>query len=181
VLKDGICSLVTHKQERVKGKLWTSASIWTKSFRQTYGYYEARIRIADATGLNNAFWLHTDRAETDPSKSFEIDIAEVHYPNYLQTSLWDRTKKTNQLERKQNFFDVPLSGEFHTYGLEWNEQWIIYYLDGKEVWTIRNRVANSPVHVLLSTMVRTWAGKVTDALDNTSMQVDWVRVYQKNP
>jgi len=39
-------------------KKWATGTVWSK-FTTGYGFYEARIRIADISGINNAFWVVT--------------------------------------------------------------------------------------------------------------------------
>ena len=80
-------------------------------------------------------------------------------------------------------FDVGSNGknlanEFHTYGLEWRKDSLIYYFDGKALRRSKNDFCHSPAPIYLSEAIITWAGAVTDAIDGTSMDVDWVKVYQ---
>ena len=77
-VRDGLLRLLTRKESR-GGKEWTTGNIWTRTFKQQYGYFEARMKIGSASGLNNAFWLMTTNKRTDPMH-FEIDIAEAKYP-----------------------------------------------------------------------------------------------------
>lgn len=69
--------------------------------------------------------------------------------------------------------------EYHTFGLEWNEKEIIFYLDQKEIRRERNEFAFSPTPIWLSLAIIKWDGPITDAVDGTSMKVDWVRYYQQ--
>jgi beta-glucanase (GH16 family) len=68
---------------------------------------------------------------------------------------------------------------FHTYGLEWNEHEIVFYFDDQEIRREKNEFCYSEVPIWLSLAVIPWAGQVTDAIDGTRMQVDWVRYYHK--
>lgn len=69
--------------------------------------------------------------------------------------------------------------EYHTYGLEWSQDWLVFYLDGKVLRRERNEFCHSPAPVWLSLAVIPWAGKVTDAIDGTSMEVDFVRIHRR--
>lgn len=71
------------------------------------------------------------------------------------------------------------SQTFHTYGLQWDEHEIVFYFDGQEIRREANEFCHSEVPIWLSLAVIPWAGPVTDAIDGTSMKVDWVRYYQK--
>ena len=80
-------------------------------------------------------------------------------------------------------YDATLSGmnlgkEYHTYGLEWNKDSLIYSFDGKVMRRAKNEFCHSPAPIYLSEAIISWSGAVTDAIDGTSMDVDWVKVYQ---
>jgi beta-glucanase (GH16 family) len=73
---------------------------------------------------------------------------------------------------------LNLANEFHTYALEWSKDSLIYSFDGKVLRRIKNDICQSPAPIYLSEAIIAWAGAVTDAIDGTSMVVDWVKVYQ---
>lgn len=182
VVEDGLLKLVTKKEQR-GGADWTTASVWVKNtvFEQTYGYWEARYRYAAATGLNQSWWM-IDGADPGAARGlFEIDINEGHYPNRIHMNLHTNiggVRKQNQVLYRSG---DDLSADFHTYGLEWTEQELIYYLDGKEIGRRPAANANLPVYPILSTALLDGAGPITDALDGKSMDVDYVRVYRQKP
>jgi beta-glucanase (GH16 family) len=74
--------------------------------------------------------------------------------------------------------DINLARDFHTYGLEWTEKELVFYFDGRELRREKNTFCFSPSPVWLSLAIIPWAGKVTDAIDGTFMEVDYVRIYQ---
>ncbi|NQU41846.1 family 16 glycosylhydrolase [bacterium] len=170
---NGILRLLTKKEERVEGVPWTSAFIWTK-FRQQYGYWEASYRYGAAPGLNNAFWTVTRGEVKDPEQVFEIDVNEGHHPNRI-----NMTVHQNPADSQSHRATFDLSRDFHTYAVEWTPEEIVFYSDGQELSRQKNRQAHSPTPIMFSTAVLQWAGPITDALDGTSMDVDWVRVYQR--
>jgi len=80
-------------------------------------------------------------------------------------------------------FDAATSGmnlgrEYHTYGLKWTKDSLTYYFDGKVLRGMKNEICHTPAPVYLSEAIISWAGEVIDAIDGTSMDVDWVKVYQ---
>lgn len=184
----GTVRLVNRKESR-GGQDWTSGSMWTRKDFQ-YGYFECRYRYASETGTNNSFWLMTRSSASEPvqGKRFEIDINEGHYPNEVNTNIhnWSDVsvnsegKKTHPSFHKSfQFEQLDFSKDFHTFGLEWNEQELIYYLDGKEIRREKNVFCHSPVPILLSLAIITWAGEVSDKIDGTYMEIDYVKVYNK--
>ena len=74
-----------------------------------------------------------------------------------------------------------LGHSFHVYGLEWNEKELVYYFDGQEIRRIENEICHGESPIRLSLAIIRWAGQVTDAIDGKSMDVDWVRVWQRAP
>jgi beta-glucanase (GH16 family) len=69
--------------------------------------------------------------------------------------------------------------DFHTYGLDWSKEELVFYFDGKEIRRMKNEIAYSPSPIWLSMAIIAWAGKVTDAIDGTAMEVDYVRVFKR--
>lgn len=187
VVSNGTLKLINRKETR-EGQDWTSGSIWTKEQFQ-YGYYECRYRYAAAEGTNNSFWLMMKGIQPVTGKFFEIDINEGHYPNKVNTNIHNWTdvtevngKKTHPSSSKHfQFEDADLAKDFHTYGLEWNSEELIFYFDGQEIRREKNQFCHSPAPVWLSLAIIPWAGKITDAIDGTQMEVDYVRIYRYKP
>jgi beta-glucanase (GH16 family) len=182
----GACRLLTRKESR-GGKEWTTAHLWTRSFRQKYGYFEARFRYGAATGLNNAFWL-MPRADGRQDagifgmagylKKFEIDINEGHAPREVSMNVhnwegehWARPAAWTSPD--------DLTADYHVYGLAWDEKKLTWYVDGIVRRVYLNDICHLEAAVILSTAVLQGAGVVTDELDGTSMDVDYVRVYRR--
>ena len=196
-VKDGMLRL-NNKKEKRGGQNWTSGSILTKEKFQ-YGFFECRYRYAAAEGTNNSFWLMTqNKGQPVRGKNFEIDINEGHFPNKINTNIhnWSDTKvvkgkKTHPSSSKSFSFGVrpdataQLDGEynfardFHTYGLEWNEKELVFFFNGKPIRREKNTFCHSPSPVWLSLAIIGWGGKITDAIDGTFMEVDYVRIYQR--
>jgi Glycosyl hydrolases family 16 len=57
-------------EERSTPKFTSGAITTEKSFRQLYGYFEARIKVSNTVGAWPAFWLYMDKGD-------EIDVMEV--------------------------------------------------------------------------------------------------------
>jgi beta-glucanase (GH16 family) len=173
-VNNGLLRLLTKKENR-GGKAWTTGNIWTEQFRQQYGYFEARLKIGKATGLNNAFWLSTNKDEIK-KYTFEIDVTEARYPNRNSITLHQAFGKS----RASNLLWLApenLSEDFHVYGLEWTDKEIVWYFDGQEIKRMEHESCHEKTPIRLSSAV---GGGITNALDGTVMEVDWVRVYEKS-
>ena len=185
---------------------WYSCGLCTDGlFEQTYGYFEARCILPKGSGLWSAFWIMphnmsntignggTDGAELDVfespnyhyklSDNVNVVTTNIHYDGY-------------GAEEKSECVATPFIEEndpyeeFNTYGVEWNEDEYIFYINGVE--TGRSSfggVSKVPEYLLLTVEVggsggragSSWAGKAParDA-ETTDFIVDYVRVYQSN-
>lgn len=92
---------------------------------------------------------------------------------YFDGTKWIEMAKFNILDGQYNF-----AKDFHTYGLEWNEKELVFYFNGKPIRREKNSFCYSESPVWLSLAIIGWAGKISDAIDGTFMEVDYVRIYQ---
>ena len=173
---DGVCRLLTKKETR-GGMHWTTAHFGTKTFKQKYGYFEVRARVIGRQGINSGFWLTTGGKGAD-FEHFQIDVVANHTPNMLRPLV---RFITGGLGEKTGHWTAPknLNEDFHVYGLLWNQKQLVWYFDGRETFRLEHPIERGEVFVHLGTAVGTWAGQVTEALDRTSMDVDYVRVFEK--
>lgn len=169
---------IKNKSERRGGKDWTSGCM-TCRVNNDYGYYECRMKISSAEGINNSFWMSAGRKPG--LHAFEIDFFEIHYPNKIHYTVHDYgidvSSKSKTLTETFNP-DVDLSKSYHIYGVDWNENTIDFYFDGELKWSVVNTVCNHIGPMALATAVLSWAGNVTDDIDNTQMIVDYVRYWK---
>ncbi len=181
---------------------YTSARLKTQGlFSQTYGRFEARIRIPSGQGIWPAFWmLGYDVDKVHWPGCGEIDIMEnigkepskVHGslhgpgPNGLGTD--DMTAgfilrdEKHHTDRVFNFADA-----FHVFAVEWEPEMIRFYVDSELYFTATPRgmphgtgwVFDHPFFLLLNLAV---GGNWPGSPDSTTqfpqqMLVDYVRVY----
>jgi beta-glucanase (GH16 family) len=174
-LEDGKLNLLT-KKEAKGGHEWTTGSLKTRSLVQEYGYFEASIKIAPATGLNNAFWLMNPLSGIPGEVLYELDVVEAHFPNRVSTTIhFYGPKKT--ASGSLTLAPIDLSASYNVYGMLWEKDRVVFYLNGQEIWELEASIPGA-VPVRFSTAVSRFAGPITDALDGTKMSVDWVRAYR---
>lgn len=173
-------------------------------FEQTYGYFEVRCILPPGEGLWGAFWLLTDGmfVETgDGLNGAEIDVFES--PNYASKDFWKRNCIScaihydgyNEAHKSKAFGSFYVGKDaytdYHTYGVEWNEDGYSFYIDGKKtVSTNFGGASQVPEYLILSTEVGgdngipadSWAGDITKNGTDFSSEfiIDYVRVYQYN-
>lgn len=162
-------------------------------FEFTYGYVEARIKLAKTPGMTSGFWmLPTHR---DFQYDHEIDILEnlggkpdVIYQTYQYNDRKD-FYKVNDIVRETNGTcpKIDYSADFHTYGMDWQPDHIAFFIDGRECGrftaTDESQIVSDPMQLILSLGVdNDWPRAVNLVLPSQTvsdhLDVDYVRVWQ---
>jgi beta-glucanase (GH16 family) len=160
---------------------WSTGEIISKQ-AFTYGLYEAYIKIANATGVDNAFWLTTQGEVSDGSgDSFEIDISETYYPSLIRSTLHrhNLTKHIDLYETGYNDQERKnLASEFHEYGLLWTPTSLVFCLDSVPFQTFETKgTVKDPANLRLSIALGPQFGGAPPANPvGLTMQVKHVRV-----
>jgi beta-glucanase (GH16 family) len=174
---------------------YTSARLKTLGrFSQTYGRFEARIKIPKGQGIWPAFWmLGDDIIKSGWPASGEIDIMEnigkepalvhgtIHGPGYNGAG---GIGSSYALPDKRPFAD-----DFHIYAVEWEPNAIRFYVD-KDLYATRTPaelppggkwVFDHPFFILLNVAVGGgWPGSPdASSVFPQEMLVDYVRVYRR--
>ena len=146
------------------------------NFKQKYGFFETSMKIASVNGMNNAFWLTTPDA-------YEIDVAEVRYPNYVHMNLcnWAPSVKDHTVGIGANFKE-DLSAAYHDYGVLWTPKEIIFEIDGEPIGVIMTAESISgPADVRYSTGLADWAGSVNSSPQGHDFDAKWLHVLAYSP
>jgi beta-glucanase (GH16 family) len=175
---------------------YTSARLKTLGlFAQTYGRFEARIKIPAGQGMWPAFWmLGEDISSAGWPKCGEIDIMENvgKEPGTVHGSLHGPSteRPTSDLT---SIFSLPVgqnfADDFHLYAVEWDPEIVRFYVDSNlyasfqsSQWPAGGKwVFDHPFFIILNLAVGgNWPGN-PDASTKfpQSMLVDYVRVYTK--
>ncbi len=183
-------------EEKYKGSRYTSARLVTKAkFEQTYGKFEARIKIPGGKGVWPAFWLlgsDYDPAKKNWPQCGEIDIMEnigtepsivhasMHGPGYSDETAF--TKKYT-LPGDQKFLS-----DYHVFAVEWEPNEVRYYVDGNNYYTVKKAevlskgewVFDKPFYIILNVAVGgDWPGSPEETAFPQNLYVDYVRVYKR--
>lgn len=168
---------IDNRRNPDRGPPWLGGFIRSRSHCQAYGYFEARLRYARGAGLDNAFWLISDRRVSDGGN--EIDINEGWYPRKATSSIHVK----NRSKTWTTYLAADGSERFHTYGLLWlpgrngRGADLTWFIDGKAVNRTSCKECVLPTRINLSTAVLAMS-RPSQELDGSSMIVDWVRTYQ---
>ncbi|WP_420138387.1 family 16 glycosylhydrolase [Sphingomonas sp.] len=136
VVRDNQLSLVM-KKEAVRGKDYTGAGIISKRLFG-YGYYEVTARTTTNKGWHNSFWMMAgDGSNTyGPGHYLEIDQFEINTtnPSAVTSGLifWNGQPgpKWIKEDRCADVTSFDSSAGFHTYGADWREGAVDFYVDG---------------------------------------------------
>ena len=181
---DGKAYLIA-KDEDKGGANWTSASIWTKDFDQTYGYFEAKYKYPDSESMqyNIAFWLYKSMIHVNDTKYYEIDVNEGRMPGTVQTAEhWSDDNMENRGSKYvYQWMTDDYRDDYHIFALEWTEDCMIWYVDGREIRRSTTTYSNHPMQVYLSTAIMKGATEeeLLKDVDGSAMEVEYVRVYQR--
>ena len=159
-------------------------------YEQLYGYFEIRCILPKGSGLNPAFWMLSDgmwNDDTDGGVSgCEIDIFETKY-TYNESSIYhgsvyhtihvDSYEENHKKEVQGYYYADDPYNKFNTYGVEWNKDGYIFYINGRE--TARTDfagVCEVPLYFIISIGVDD--GIKQNGFLPSAMKVDYVRAYQ---
>ncbi|MGM9735321.1 MAG: family 16 glycosylhydrolase [Candidatus Cryptobacteroides sp.] len=177
--------------EDITGKVISARMNTKKSWK--YGYFEASIWLPKGKGTWPAYWCMPDDQSLGWPKCGEIDIMEEVGVDANIVSSSIHTGSYNHVKGTQKTAAKTLSGAesgFHTYALEWTEDYIKTYVDGKLLFTFNNdKAGNNDTWPFNKTFYITlnlaWGGDwggyagVDESALPCTMKVDYVRVFQK--
>jgi MYXO-CTERM domain-containing protein len=185
-VQNGILSIVGDKRTATyAGQTFQYASgVLCSVLEQKYGYFEARLKVPAGQGMWPAFWLLGNNGSTGVN---EIDIHEIlgNQPSTVYMTVhWGTDYNAGHQSDGSSWVGPDFSADFHTFGLEWNPDAIIWSIDGVE----RKRhigagVPQVEMYVILNLAIGgTWPG----APDGTTLfpglyQIDYVRAYSRLP
>ena len=145
-----------------------------------YGYTEIKANVPAGKGLWPAFWL----LPADHISRPEIDVMEIiggePNTNYMNFHYVD---ENGDRDSAGSHWDGPdFTAGWHTFGVDWRPDAIIWYVDGVERWRFDDAryVPNEPMYLLLNLAVGgDWPG-APDQFTTfpSSYEIDYVRVWR---
>ena len=156
------------------------------SFKMTHGYVETRAKVPGGRGLWPAFWLLTTHYVEDVP---EIDVMEflgqdkdTLYNTYHYFDIEDNYRKIST-PSFQVFAD-DWTQDFHTFGMAWSPNEIIWYVDGEETHRVTDSdyiIANQAMYLIANLAVGgNWPGS-PDASTQfpATFEIDYIRAYER--
>lgn len=167
----------------VMAKDYSAAEIYTND-SWAYGKYVFRMRAAQASGVLSNFFLWKPDSELASVNWEEVDIevfgkngANSWQSNLITTENgWATSEQVHQ-------HDDSFADDYHTFTLEWTEDYIAWYVDGVEQrrseggqTDLITNPANLRFNFWASESVA-WVGAFDDSVLPLNMFVNWVEYY----
>lgn len=198
-VSDGTLKIVA-KKESSNGAEYTSGRLVTRNISDAqfkYGYIEMSAKIPNDAGVWPAFWMLDNDIYDSPNPeiwpgSGEIDIMET------SVNLWKSDVVYGTLHCNAGHSGSPVftqgtslsfsDGKFHTYAVDWDDDHIDWYYDNVRVFTYTPVNYENDAwpfcddfYIILNLAVGgNLGGTVPANFKSSTMEVDYVRVWQKN-
>jgi beta-glucanase (GH16 family) len=164
------------------GREFSSGLITTQaSHSQLYGYFEMRAKLPQEPGMVPAFWLlaQPDWSIKTAQIVDEIDVVEVvtDEPSRIHMT----THRAVAGLHVQDTASTVLAGGTsyaRTYGVLWTADWIVWYVDDREVRRIRNLGFHKPMYLIANLAVGGWAKPNLPKGVRPVMLIDHIRAYR---
>jgi beta-glucanase (GH16 family) len=184
-VSNGVLDITASPGSNPLGLAYNSGVISTQGdFTQTYGYFEMRAELPQGAGMWPGFWLLSADQVWPP----EIDALEAFgAPNaHGEGGANQMHYAVHALNPQQNdggWATIPgnIYTAYHTYGVDWEADFITYYVDGQQVGRVTTPAeAHKPMFLLANLAVGgTWPGLATG--ETGQMQIDYIRAYSTDP
>lgn len=204
-VENGFLNITAIKEDftdQSETKQYTSARLNSK-FAFTYGRVDVRAKLPEGDGTWPAIWtlgknVNEDGAYWD-NQGFdtvnwpacgEIDIMEhgLGETNHVSSAL--HTPCAGCFGNTMNFQSLVLSdvaNDFHVYSMNWSPDQITFLIDGVGFYTYNPAVKDDATwpfyqdqYMLLNVAMGGVAGTIDPNFSQSSMVIDYVRVYQNN-
>jgi len=199
-VEDGLLNIVAKKEtftDQGHTKEYTSARLNSK-FAFKYGKIEIRAKMPFGVGTWPAIWMlgkdinepggywtNEGYGKTSWPDCGEIDIME-HWgsnQNYVQSATHTPSSFGGTINRGGRTIPT-VSDEFHVYALEWNEEKLVFSVDDVVHYTYNPPVKNSSTwpfdaeqYLILNISL---APDISPYFEQSSLQIDYVRLYQES-
>jgi len=160
----------------------------------TYGYVEGRMRTSDVSGSLASFYLYNRYPGTGNAvHTPEIDIVEYlgdnpfgdedAFQTYHYTDVNTGEVRSAPTMNFKNPDGELYSDEFHTYGVLWEPQLVIWYIDGEEIKRLTGpQVSRQAMSIVTYLVAGSGWAPTPDAAGTfpIKFEIDYIRAYQRD-
>ncbi len=157
----GVLNLTIDKDH--SGQYNYSAAEYRTTDFYGYGYYETSMQAIKNDGVVSSFFTYTGPSDNNPWDEIDIEILGK------DTTKVQLNYYTNGIGNHEYMYDLGFDASkgFHTYGFDWQQDHITWYIDGKAVYTAYDNIPSTPGKI----MMNVWPGKGVD---------DWLNPFDGN-
>ncbi len=166
------------------GKEYTSGMIASHDkYSFKYGYAEMRAKFPRGNGFWSDFWLLSQNKSWPP----ELDIAEFvgSDTNRMHMTVHYRNGSGARESSSGNWAGPDFAGGYHTFGVLWEADKIVWYIDGTEVrrYTNSGNIPKDPMYLVAThALSKAWTNSPPDSSTPfpTYFDIDYIKVWQRN-
>ena len=149
-----------------------------------YGYFEARCRAMKSRG-SSAFWFY----DQSPKLWTEIDVFEIggaapghEQKIHMNVHVFRTPEEGEKHWSKPSTWEAPWrpADDFHVYGLLWDRDQIVWYVDGTERYRQKNTHWRQPLTLNFdSETMPEWFGLPEEGTLPSTFSADYVRAWRR--
>ena len=140
-----------------------------------YGRYEVSMKAIKNDGVVSSFFTYTGPSDHNPWDEIDVEIlgkdtTKVQF-NYF----------TDSRGSHEYMYDLGFdaSEDFHTYGFEWHDDKIVWFVDGEEVHTAEKNIPSTPGKIMMNAWCGTGVDGWLNAFDDSSLPIaaeyQWIK------
>lgn len=154
------------------------------NFDQQYGFFEVRAKCPPGSIGHSAFWMNaSDPALLTNSHGIthgtEIDIYENFGSADNKYYFNIHNLRSNTHQGAEGYYSFNFSEDFHTYALDWQPDYVRFYVDGQLLKEHTKMIPQDPMFIYLSLYNNSWGANDQTTPYPREMEVDYIRVWQK--
>ena len=172
----------------ISAKDFSGAELYTLKEVQ-YGKFEARMKMAAASGTVSSMFLYQNGSEIADGRPWvEVDIEVLgKNPGSFQSNIITGKAGAQKTSEKHHAVNPAADQAFHTYGLEWTPNYVRWTVDGVEVrktegGQVSNLTGTQGLRFnLWSSESAEWVGQFDESKLPLFQFINWVKVYKYTP
>ncbi len=188
-LEDGyaVFRINQHGDEELLDGYTHSAGFLVSKDTFKYGYFEARLKLNNSPWVagfwmsnhENNWWTEIDICENCPGAAKNINNLNSNVHVFMSPKDQGDVKKHFSIGKK-HYVPFRLEEDFHVWGLEWDEDFIRFYIDGVLFREVENTHWHQPLRININNESNKWFDALPDdSKVNETYLVDYFRVWTK--
>ena len=169
-------------------KDFTGGELYTLQKVQ-YGKFEARMKMAAASGTVSSMFLYQDGSEIADGRPWvEVDVEILgKNPGSFQSNIITGKAGAQVTSEKHHAISPAADQAFHTYAIEWTPTYVRWTVDGVEVRKTEGGQVNDLTGTqglrfnLWSSESVAWVGSFDESKLPLFQFINWVKVYRYTP